>query len=476
MNVLSTKKEYKPSIFGDKHQRKPIYQYLVAPLALAAALILGNNAPASALKINLTYGANVTQEQKEAAELAALIWESYITDPITVNIHLDMSELPWGKMGAAIPNLRTNYNYDAFKTKAESEAELAGQNTDFLAAVELAEQNTYSSPTVELAEQNTSSSPTPTNPDDGLFSGYKIIYQNGTIGTTDSNIMITGANAMALGLSFNSQSVLHGYIQLNSRYNWSYKYAQGTVDKNSFDFTSVVLHEIGHNLGFISGIDPAPGTAKPSSLDMFRCSDYSAKLGAIDFTVDSQRRYFSIDGCQTVFTLAETEETTNKKGDIVTTTRTYEALFARGTNRRLGGDGTQASHWADNNPDPGIMNPLLQGNTKRKLTGIDLTAMDYIGYDVDHKKYYQTDANGDYILDSKGNKIVKPLDFAFLSSQAQIRATGDNYRPQYSPDNDDTTRTEVEKFMDESGIYYWGWDDSGDNGDCENDPNGCVWW
>jgi len=201
---------------------------------------LGSKLPAAALKINLTYGASVTAEQKEAAELAALIWEHYITDDITVNIHMDMSELRWGKMGAAIPNLRNNIHYDQFRIAAEEEAKLAGQNTYVL--------------------------PTFINPMDGLASGYKAIYRDLNRTSLEANyseILITSANAEALGFNFNSSSVLHGYIQLNSRYNWSYKYAEGTVDNNKFDFTSVVLHEIGHNLGFISGIDPTGGDIKP---------------------------------------------------------------------------------------------------------------------------------------------------------------------------------------------------------------------
>ena len=150
--MLSTIKKDTQAHSGHQFKRRRIYQYLVAPFTLATVLILGNNAGASSLKINLTYAGNVTQEQKEAAELAALIWEQYITDPITVNIHLDMNELPWGKMGVATPNLRTNYKYDTFRTTAESKAELTGKNIDLL-------------PTVELAEQNTDSFPITINPD-----------------------------------------------------------------------------------------------------------------------------------------------------------------------------------------------------------------------------------------------------------------------------------------------------------------------
>jgi len=211
---------------------------------------------------------------------------------------------------------------------------------------------------------------------------------------------------------------------------------------------------------------------------MFRCSDYSATQGTIDFSVDSQRRYFSIDGCQTVFSLTETEETTNKKRESVNRTMTYEALFARGLDTSLGGDGIQASHWAPQNPDTGIMYPLLLSNTIVKITGVDLTAMDYIGYDVDLKKYYKTDDNGDYILDSNGNKIVKQLDWESLKSQAVQRAAGDNYRPQYSPDGDNDNQTEVEIFMDESGIYYswWAGGEECPSPPDPNSPNSCSFW
>ncbi len=402
--------------------------FLAAPLALATALILGGSLPASALRINLTYGDSVTQEQKKAAELAALIWEEYITDDIEVNIHLDMNELPWGKMGTAIPNLRTNISYSQFRSALAQK-----QNIDFLTDV----------------EKNTE--------------GYNLIQPDGTSGV-NYDVMLTRANAELLGLGFSSKSKLGGYIVVNSRYNWSYKYAQGTVDRNKFDFTSVVIHEIGHNLGFISSIDPIGGNPNPTSLDMLRCSDYSAAQNSIDVSVTSQRRYFSIDGCQTVFTLTEAQQTTSKRGDIVYKTMNYEALFARGTDTTLGGDGMQASHWADNNPDAGIMNPLVESNTIRRITGVDLTAIDYIGYDVNYQNFYQTDVNGNYILDSNGNKIIKQLDWASLEYEAELRAYGDNYRPEYSP-GANGNNTEVGKFMDESGIYLWWFGDGGSSGD-----------
>ena len=211
---------------------------------------------------------------------------------------------------------------------------------------------------------------------------YSVKLQDGTVDSSFYELIQTTANNKALGndLSIDA-SGLDGYIQLDAGANWSFDYAQGSVNNNSFDLVSVVLHEIGHNLGFISGVDTiADGNilVLPSSLDMFRYSDDSAAQDAIDFSVDGMRRYFSIDGGDNVFTFTETEEIEKNNSDIRTITTSYETLFARGTNTSLGGDGMQASHWADGNPDVGIMNPLVETRTIRKITKADLTAMDYI--------------------------------------------------------------------------------------------------
>ena len=146
------------------------------------------------------------------------------------------------------------------------------------------------------------------------------------------------------------------------------------------------IHEIGHALGFESGIDimaailPSPlgSGGDPDSfftysvLDLFRYSSDTAELPD-SFVPDVSlpvpgfdiERYFSVDGGASLI-----------------------ATFSTGT--ALAGDGAMASHWKDDaTPTPfiGVMDPTLGDGvplTDMFLTdpSTDLTAFDVMGYDL----------------------------------------------------------------------------------------------
>jgi PEP-CTERM motif len=357
--------------------------------AFTLAGVLASSTSALAVTFNFSYQPGTTQEQIQAVELAGNIWSSYLQDTnVVLNIHLAMtnSVLPNNKLGGAIPALK-KINYDKFKL---------GLAADGTANINLL-------PTSSQASNK-----------------YVVKLQNGSINSNFYELIQTTANNKALGNDISGNaSGLDGYIQLEQSANWSYNYAGGTIGQNQYDFVSVVLHELGHNLGFISGVDLLSNLALPSALDIFRYSTQSASQGAIDLGVGSNS-YFSMNGGATNL-----------------------GNFATGVNTSLGGDGYQASHWKiNNNNSLGIMSPLLVAGQIKSISTLDLQAMDVIGWNVNHSAQ---------------------LNMNTLLQNAQTKASNALIANRTS---------DVEEMMETSGIY-----DMGGSSWCNSIINpGCSWW
>jgi len=132
----------------------------------------------------------------------------------------------------------------------------------------------------------------------------------------------------------------------------------------------VAVHEIGHLLGFISGVDNLDGNGNApglndnqlkfvSAIDLYRFSSRSigtgGGVGVIDWTADNTVKYLSEDGGLT---------------PLVT--------FSNGDNF---GDGVGASHWEDN-LGIGIMDPTVASGEFLSIMANDLAAFDMIGYNL----------------------------------------------------------------------------------------------
>ena len=177
-----------------------------------------------------------------------------------------------------------------------------------------------------------------------------------------SPVTMTRANAKTLNL-LPASSEIDAAIHFNSALPFDFDPSNGVM-AGQYDFTTMAAHEIGHALGFISGVDDIeraaganPASQLPSSiLDLFRFSAESltAGTGFIDTTADGRNKYFSVAGGTTALT-----------------------PFASGA---LYGTGSQASHWKEFLFAGYLMDPQLFPGIQRQISNTDLRAFDVIGY------------------------------------------------------------------------------------------------
>lgn len=199
-------------------------------------------------------------------------------------------------------------------------------------------------------------------------SAHDVPYVDSDGGWNNSNVRLTTANAKALGLRSAHAPLIDGVILFNSSYDWDYEQSDGIAD-NALDFVGIATHEIGHAMGFESGVDVLEANGEGqfsddafdfvSSIDFLRFSSASEGEGAdIDWTADSRAKYFSIDGGLTPAIAG---------GDHWSTGEIY-------------GDGEQPSHWK-NGLSLGIMNPTSDFGLMNSISALDVLAFDAIGYD-----------------------------------------------------------------------------------------------
>lgn len=339
---------------------------LMAGVAIALATMATR--PADALTFNLidTGGAAIGSQARAGFETAARFWSSVLTNDTTINLDIGFRQLGAGLLGSTTSNLAT-------VSMAQGYTALAASSTstlDVLAVAglqPLSASNALPGNTALIATANAfDASGT------GYTDGATRIDQDG--GFNNSALAMTSANAKALGLTTDFAGApiadgIDGSIIFSSRQAFDFDPADG-MDPAGFDFIGIAIHEIGHALGFMSGVDgydeatgsngPAPGLlenfAVASTLDLFR---YSAP-GTLDWSTSDAAKYFSIDG-----------------GDTVVFGDGYFSLGA------YNGDTHQASHWLESPvgaPQLGILDPTSARGQIQAVTGLDLAAFDAIGW------------------------------------------------------------------------------------------------
>lgn len=296
-----------------------------------------------------TGGAGAGTQVRAGFQTAADFWSSKFNDDIVVNLEIGMSSnLGSSTLGGATPQFVLG-PYLGFRAAVVADAT---SQDDFLYSTNLPTGSAFS-----VYINRTSNNP------NGSLSATPYVDADGDANNT--NVRLASANAKALGLIAGNDVALDAKIEFNTSFTFDYDRTNG-IASNAFDFIGIAIHEIGHALGFFSGVDILDQNGSSnfgddqytwvSPLDFTRFSSASRTAGAnIDWTADGRSKYFSVDGGNTV---------------------AVDNAWSLGVKF---GDGRQASHWKDN-LGLGIMDPTFAPGELGIVTNLDLRAFDIIGF------------------------------------------------------------------------------------------------
>jgi hypothetical protein len=340
-----------------------------------------SNGTSPGLLFSFSYGAGIPLDQSDAivrsVNRAAAGWSSYLRDGIALSGQVEWVDMPAPAVGGARPAM-VKVNYKDFMTALlddyTSERDWAALNSLQLGGQDRATLRKYASGEIDPSKVKLDTDSFSQLIDSRFTSEWwqrnGVLDQNGN--ENNKKIWITRANAKALGLVKEDDKKLDFIIQMNRSVQWDFDQSDG-IKPGTYDFTSVFQHELGHVLGFVSGVDAfewlnltqdktltEKNLTYVSPMDLFRFSTESAQSGAIDMRIGGGiEKFFSLDGGKT------------RIADFST-----GGLIA-------GGDGYQASHWKLSTPALGIMQPNVQSGQTLSISPLDLQLLDVIGWDLD---------------------------------------------------------------------------------------------
>jgi hypothetical protein len=299
---------------------------------VAAVLCLATGAPDAAAEssFQITYTPDVPANARAAFDAAAAAWSSRLQDPVTVKITVG-----WEPLGSTTLGQATTWvaygEYDVLRDILID----GGDPGDARESALLPALPTYGQLSLDLPP------------------GF------GHEGTA----YISTANYKALGGPYTGED---GSIDFSSTFPWDFDPSNG-ITLGAFDFQGVAAHEMGHILGFLSGLDTVDYAMELgqtvsdvwiSALDLFRFDTADLLDPGFDFTTSP--RDLTPGGSHSFY-----------YGDGSILMSTGESF----------GDGYQGSHWKDD-LGLGIMDPTASPGERLQIGANDLIVLDLIGWDV----------------------------------------------------------------------------------------------
>ncbi|MBB5205153.1 hypothetical protein HNQ51_002472 [Inhella inkyongensis] len=333
-----------------------------ATLALAAA-------PAHALKIELINTGGVTEgtDVYKGFKAAARFWEQALTNDVTLRFEVRYAALGAGIIGSTGSTTNVAYVGDVLTAMKAS----GNSRVDQVAAKTL---NGSRASGFQGGQAIDALISAPKADGTGVNTAPLTRVLDTDAGANNSAFSANTSLMKALGMAVNytgaaATNQRDGAITFSSNFAFDFDPTDG-IDANKMDFLGVAIHEIGHALGFRSGVDTYDGNtgftgnlgnfALMSIWDLFRYSDASLQQGVRDWGIGGTP-YFSLDG--------KTKYQNN-------------ANFSTGRNF---GDRQQASHWRDspaNTPQVGVMDPTSGFGQQQEIDSLDLAAFDAMGWNV----------------------------------------------------------------------------------------------
>jgi hypothetical protein len=366
----------------------------IAGIALSGVGAIGTSTPVSALTFTFNAAKDTSQDAIAGFKAAGDLWSAQLTNNVNVNIDINFATLgtnilaqagsvrnfyDYGNVYTALRNGQTSTDdnaavaslssssFNVYLNRNTNNPNGSGSATPYLDAnrdanntiINMSNANAKALGLINGAPAGIMTNILTATANNGVLVGPNITTVAGT--TTLINQIVPQNSATANATSYPDPN-RDASIAFSTNYTYTFDFNRtGTIAAGTFDFVGLAAHEIGHVLGFTSGVDileanagrfTDAGLPYVNTLDLFRYSTESQKLGAIDWTADTRDKYFSLDG------------------------GINKVAFATGLTY---GDGQQASHWKDN-LGLGVMDPTAAPGEKLAISENDLKAFDVIGW------------------------------------------------------------------------------------------------